>query len=250
MCFPQEPVGFTLAVATCSPAFRACQLLSMERPYTRHENLTDTWSHRNGCSRRTCPRQSCKIGLGLQDNEHVSLWGDDMHCKLTALPVLQCTPLAWPVQDATGGAGVVVGTGVVDGGLVCTLHTMPDHNLAATCSKRCRMSGCGPEILVCAPTTSPHCVGQLVSILMLPHCTDAIRHGILDVQSQFHHLVTAAESCGTTDTSLGPSSGGQAAGFSSHRHRPRLLHCMRFNGESGAPSSHSSRARYRSWWCS
>lgn len=85
---------------------------------------------------------------------------------LTALPVLQCTPLAWPVQDATGGAGVVVGTGVVEGGLVCTLHTMPDHNLAFTCSSWQSRRGCGPTVLVRALATL--CCPPIVNVLMLP----------------------------------------------------------------------------------
>ena len=87
--------------------------------------------------------QTIMQGLkGLQDNDHDPLSGHDVYryCKLTVLPVLQCTPLAWPVQDATGGAGVVVGTGVVDGAFVCTLHIMPDHNACSHWQRR-RVSG-------------------------------------------------------------------------------------------------------------
>ena len=138
----QEPMGFTRVMAICSPALRTCPLQNMEWLSARHDCQKDTWSHKNGCRKHTCPRQSCKGWKGLQDNDHVPLSGDDMYhyCKLTALPVLQCTPLAWPVQDATGGAGVVVGTGVVVGAFVCTLHTMPDHNACSHWQRR-RVSG-------------------------------------------------------------------------------------------------------------
>lgn len=42
--------------------------------------------------------------------------------RLTAVPVTQCVPFAWPAHEGTGGAAVVVGGGFVEdvaGGFVC-----------------------------------------------------------------------------------------------------------------------------------
>ena len=94
------------------------------------------------------------------------------HGRLTALPVTQCTPLAWPVQDVTTGTAVVVGPGVVGGGLVCTLHTQ-QHHISCSRMQQLAAQGClqaEADVLICASAASPSCNVQLVSMLVLLLC--------------------------------------------------------------------------------
>ena len=67
------------------------------------------------------------------------------------------------MQDATVGEGVVVFTGVVGGGLVCTLHTQHHH---ISCSNWQRRGGCRQGLTACCALLQ-YCHPALFNILML-----------------------------------------------------------------------------------